>query len=188
MSLPVEETIIQLFEVVGKELKPTRHCYGLKFLKVIMDKYPKDHIDVYKYIFYMTCPDPVNNPYFNMNEIIREETIIRDNDMQFDTEEPEILIAIAKCTKLYETPTVRLENTIRGVLDNMNEWMATSKFTSGRDGNVSEILKAAKEFKVLRDEYNLTKKDLHKEQKEHGKRGGGSLAYDLGPDSTRNDD
>src|SRR5687767_6233635 len=107
MSNPVEETIIHLFEVTNGELKPTRHCYALKFLKVIMDKFPNDYIEIYKYIFYMTCPDPVNNPYFNFNEIMKEQEIIRSNEMFFDTEEPEIIIALTMCKKMYETPTVK---------------------------------------------------------------------------------
>lgn len=28
-----------------------------------MDEYPETHMQVYQYIFYMTCPDPDLNPF-----------------------------------------------------------------------------------------------------------------------------
>lgn len=183
-----DELIIHLFEVVEGELKETRHCHALKFLKVIMQKFPDNYIDMYKYIYYMSCPDPVHNPYFNMNEVIREEAVIRDNELDIDTELPEIIIAIAKCGVMYKTPALKAHEAIRGMIENMLEFVRDAKFTSGRDGNVNELLKIGKEFKAIREEYRETTRELHEEQKEAGKRGGGDLAYDLSGNSTRDDD
>ena len=183
-----EEMIIHLFEVKGKEIQPTRHCYALKFLKVIIDKYPEDCMDMLKYIFYMTCPDPVNNPYFNINPIIRETKVIRDNNMTFSTELDEIIVALDKCEELYKTPTIKAQEAIRGLVENMMEWMADQEWKSGRDGNVTEFIRIAKGFDELKEKYLNTTRELHEEQKVHGKKGGGQLAYDLRDDSTRDDD
>lgn len=183
-----EEMIIHLFEVNGKELTPTRHCYALKFLKDIMNNHPEDYIDIFKYLFYMTCPDPVNNPYFNINPIIRETKIIRDNNLQFYTEDDDIVLALEKCEELYKTPTIKAHDAIKGMVENMMEWMGNEKWTSGRDGNVGQFIRIAKEFDELKEKYLSTTKELHEEQKHHGKKGGGQLAYDLREDSTRDDD
>ena len=183
-----EEMIIHLFEVSGKEIKPTRHCYALKFLKDIIDAFPEKHMDMLKYLFYMTCPDPVNNPYFNINPIIRETKIIRDNNMHFSTEEDLILIALEKCEELYKTPTIKAHEAIRGLVENMMDFMGTQKWEGGKNGNVNQFIKIAKDFDDLKEKYLNTTKELHQEQKIHGKKGGGQLAYDLRDDSTRDDD
>ncbi len=183
-----EQSIIHLFEVDNGELKPTRHCYALSFLKVIMDNFPDDYMDIYKYLFYMTCPDPVNNPYINMNDIIREEKIIRDNQFKFSTEEDSIIIALEKCTRLYETPTVRMFNTLKDTIDNLQDWVGQTQFTSGKGGSVTEIMSVIKNFDKLNEQFNAAAGRVHEEQKNFGKRGGGQLAYDMGPDSTRDDD
>ena len=38
---------------------------GLTFLKKLMKEYPDTHMQVYQYIFYMSCPNPDMNPFFN---------------------------------------------------------------------------------------------------------------------------
>ena len=58
--------IIRLFDVQNGVVVPTEHCYTLKALKDIMDKYPEDYLKVYQYLFYMTCPNPDLNPFFYM--------------------------------------------------------------------------------------------------------------------------
>lgn len=183
-----EGLIIHLFEVNNGELKPTRHCYALRFLKVIMDEFPEDYLDIYKYLFYMSCPDPVHNPYCNMNSVIREEKIIRDNKFKFSTEEDLIIIALEKCELLYDTPAVRMFNTLKDTIDNLQDWVSNTQFTSGRGGSVGEIMSIVKNFGKLQEEFNYTARLLHEEQKNFGKRGGGQLAYDLGENSTRDDD
>ena len=50
-----------------------------------MDNYPDTYMSVYLYIFYMTCPDPDMNPFFNMPEHEKEELIIDEINL---TESP----------------------------------------------------------------------------------------------------
>jgi hypothetical protein len=185
MSKGTEELIIHLFEVKDGELEPTRHCHALKFLKDIMDAYPDNHLDIYKYLYYMACPDPVHNPYFNENEIIKEEKIIRDNNLRFSTEDDLVVIALDKCTRLYKTPTVKAQDTIKKMIENVMDWMATTKVESS---SANQLIKAGKDFKELKEEYLVATKELHEEQKAAGKRGGGQLAYDLEEGNTRDDD
>lgn len=188
--MATEDSIIQLFEVSekGRFLVPTRHCYAIKWLKVLMDKFPKDHIDVYKYLFYMTCPDPINNPYFNVKDVVKEEMILRDNDMHFSTEDDDIQIALKNCEILYDTPTHKAHRGLKVMIENMADYMETTKILHGRDGNINSMLKAGKDLRELRETYNQLTADMHEEQKANVKRGGGSMAYDFGENNTRNDD
>ena len=56
--------IVKLFDIQNGELIPTEHCYALGFLKVLMTEYPDTYMQIYKYLFYMTCPNPELNPFF----------------------------------------------------------------------------------------------------------------------------
>ena len=60
--------IVKLFDIQNEKVVPTEHCYTLKFLKDIMDSYPDSYLNVYQYLFYMTCPNPDLNPFFHLPE------------------------------------------------------------------------------------------------------------------------
>ena len=57
--------IVKLFDIQNSKVILTEHCYALPFLKVIMKEYPDTHMQVYQYVFYMSCPNPDLNPFFN---------------------------------------------------------------------------------------------------------------------------
>jgi hypothetical protein len=78
---------------------------------------------------------------------------------------------------MYSTPTSRAYHGIATMLDNLSDYMATTKIEHGRDGNISALISAAKNFQAIRDSFNGTKADLKKEQSKTG-RGGQKLAYD----------
>ena len=65
--------MIKLFDIENGVLIPTAHCYNLKDLKNIMDSYPDNYMEIYSYIFYMTCPNPDVNPFFDVPEIVWED-------------------------------------------------------------------------------------------------------------------
>ena len=48
----------RLFDIKNSKVVPTEHCYTLKFLKDIMDEYPDEFMQIYAYLFYMSCPNP----------------------------------------------------------------------------------------------------------------------------------
>ena len=99
--------LVKLFDVQNGKVIPSEHCYSLKSLKVIMDKYPDTHLSVYLYIFYMTCPDPDMNPFFNVPEHEKEELIIEEVNLEDSPEDGEIRKAIDMCKEMYQTPTFR---------------------------------------------------------------------------------
>jgi hypothetical protein len=168
--------MIKLLDIENNKVIPTVHCKTIKWLSTIEEKFPDNYLKIYGYIFYMACPSQ-ENPYFNLPMEIREETVIEDLGIDFSLEEDEIIEALEKATKMYETPTVRAYNGITTMLDNLTEYMSTTAVTAGRDGNINSLLRIAKEFDAIRQSYKGIAKDLEAEQQTHV-RGGQQLGYD----------
>jgi len=169
--------MIKLFDLQNGKIVPTEHCYTLSFLKDIMDTYPDLHINIYTYLFYMTCPNPDGNPYFNMPEDEKEQIILQDIRAEFSTEDDLIITALAKCKLMYETPTVRAFRGISSMLDRLAIYMEKTPISHGRDGNITALVSAAKNFEGIRSSFKGAYKDLLEEQQSRT-RGGGELAYD----------
>lgn len=172
--------IIKLFDIEDGVVKPTEHCYIIKWLKNIMEEYSEDnkYLKVYAYIFYMTCPNPDLNPYFNMPEYDKEDVITSDLDIDFSLEDPSIVIALKNANKLYETPTLRAYQGISKMLDNLSDYMGNTTIEHGRDGNISALVQAAKNFQAIRESFKGVQKDLEEEQNKTHVRGSQNLAYD----------
>ena len=170
--------MIRLFEIENSVVKPTEHCYMIGWLKDIIKKYPKqeEHLNAFAYIFYMTCPTQ-ENPYFNVNEELREDRIENDINLLFDTEDEVIQKALKKLSGLYETPTLRAYQGVKQMVDNLSVYMGTSKITAGRDGNLSALITAGKSLTGICDTLKNAGKDLEEEQKVKF-RGDKNIAYD----------
>jgi hypothetical protein len=169
--------MVRLFDILNSKVVASEHCHTLKFLKDIMDKFPDDHLKIYTYLFYMTCPSPDLNPFFDVPETDKEELILKEVDIDFSLDEPEILYALDMCKKMYETPTYRAYQGIKIALDNMARFMATEQVTSGRDGSATAILRIAERFDMVRQSFKGVYRDLLDEQ-QSSVRGGQNLAYD----------
>jgi hypothetical protein len=141
-----------------------------------MEEYPEKHMQIYAYLFYMTCRSS-ENPYYNRPQDEIQEEILRDLEATFDPEDRLVRIALDRCAKLYETPTVRAYNGIANMLEKLAFYMETQTITDGRDGNISAIIQAAKNFDAIRKSFKGVAKDLEEEQSSRA-RGGSRLSYD----------
>lgn len=169
--------MIRLFDISNGKVIPTEHCYTLKFLKDIMDEYPDDHLKIYSYLFYMTCPNPDMNPFFDIPETDKEELILKEIDAEFSVEDDLIIKALKMCEKMYQTPTYRAYLGIKIFLDNMAKSMATEQLTFGRDGSSPALLRMAEKYDGVRQSFKGVYRDLMEEQ-QSSVRGGQNLAYD----------
>lgn len=142
-----------------------------------MDTYPDQYLKMYQYLFYMCCYDPDSNPFFNIKESDREEMIMKQLEPGFTTEDPGVAEALDLCKELYTTPTLRAFLGIKIALDNIADFMSTTKITAGKDGNAAEMRAFAEKYDKIRQSYKGTEKDLIEEQQSRI-RGGGGLAYD----------
>jgi hypothetical protein len=169
--------MIRLFDVQNGKVIPSEHCYTLKFLKDIMDEYPEDHLKIYAYLFYMTCPNPDLNPFFDVPEVEKESFILREIDAEFSTDDELIYNALKTCEKMYQTPTYRAYMGIKITLDNLAKVLATEVPSFGRDGSAATLLRIAKDFDGVRQSFKGVYRDLMEEQ-QSSVRGGQNLAYD----------
>jgi len=169
--------IARLFDVHNGVVVPTEHCYTLKALKDIMDNYPEDYLKIYLYLFYMTCPNPDMNPFFNTPEIDKESIILQEIEAEFSPEDSDIFVALQFCQRMYETPTSRAYKGMASMLDRLARYMETTSITAGRDGNINSLVAAAKNFDQIRASFKGVYKDLQDEQSSKV-RGGQGLAYD----------
>ena len=169
--------MVKIFDIANGTVIPSEHCYTLKDLKAIMENFPDNHIDVYSYIFYMTCPNPELNPFFDVVEHEREELIMRQLNPTFTAEDAVIIKAVKLCHKLYETPTLRSYMGIKKMLDRLAYYMETAPIEAGRDGNIMALVNTAAKFEDIRQSFKGAYKDLMEEQ-QSTVRGGQNLAYD----------
>lgn len=170
--------MIKLFDIQDNVVVPTEHTYMLADLAIIRSEFHTCYLQAYAYIFYMTCPNPEFNPFFEVREEEKEEMILNQlGDVCFSLEDEHILRAIEFCKKLYETPTYRAYKGIKSMLDRMADYMETTEITDGRDGNINSMVSAAKNFQAIRESFKGTFKDLMEEQSQSA-RGGQRLAYD----------
>jgi hypothetical protein len=169
--------IVKLFDIQNGKVIPTEHCYTLKALKVVMDNYPDNYIKIYQYLFYMTCPNPDLNPFFYTPDLDKESLILEQIEADFSTEDEDIYIGLQFCQRMFETPTSRAYKGIASMLDRLGRYMETTPITHGRDGNITALVNAAKNYEAIRASFKGAYKDLQEEQSSRV-RGGIGMAYD----------
>ena len=169
--------LAKLFDVQNGKVIPSEHCYSIKSLKSIMDKYPDTYMSVYLFIFYMTCPDPDMNPFFNIPEHEKEELIIDEIKLEESPEDESIINALKLCEDLYHTPTYRAYKGIKTMLDRLARYMEKTQIEHGRDGNLTALVNTAAKFDSIRQSFKGAYNDMKDEQKSQV-RGGQGLAYD----------
>ncbi len=180
--------IIPLFDFQNETIVPTLACHSIPQLKVIMDLFPNEYLEIYKYIFWMTCPDATLNVYYNRPEDTREQEIINDLKPTFYPEDMKIQEAIAKCKQMYETPTLRACIGSKKAYDRVAEYLANTEITEGKDGTANIIKDYMKSLKDFRETYTFMEKALQEEQVKI--RGDGFRRYDQVPNyksSTKDD-
>jgi len=169
--------MVKLFDISNSKVIPTEHCYTISSYKEIIDNYPEDHSKIFAYLFYLSCPNPELNPFFDVPEVDKEELIRREVGGEFDSDDEFIVNALELTKKLYETPTVRAYMGIKTMLDRLAKYMETTEIEHGRDGNITALINAAAKFEAIRQSFKGTLKDLEEEQ-QSTVRGNQRLGYD----------
>lgn len=172
--------LVKLFDIQNGQVIPTEHCYTLNGLRMIMNRYKEDnqYLKVYMYLFYMTCPNPDMNPFFNVPEHDKQDLIFQQiGPVDFSPEDEYIIMGMELCEKLYATPTLRAYKGIKSMLDRLADYMENTTIEHGRDGNINSLVNAAAKFEQIRLSFKGAYKDLLEEQKSTV-RGGQQIAYD----------
>jgi hypothetical protein len=156
--------LVNLFDVEDKKLIPSQACYAIPWLERIMKQYPDEYIQIYKYIFFTTCPDGTINPYVNLPEDEKEAVVMADlSPIKFSLEDDVIIDTLEKCKKLYETPVLRTFVGAKKMLDKVGRFLDSEEITTGKDGNASEIRAMLKELSIYWEHYNKLENVLKEE-------------------------
>ncbi len=171
--------MINLFDVVNKQVVPAAVCHLISELKAIIENYPDEYLKVLAYVFFTTCPDS-SNPYLDQPENMREEVVIADlQPFKFSLEATDIALARDKCRMLFETPSLRIVQGAKMMLDEMARKLQ-SPLTFGKDGNATDMRGIMKEIRGYRQDYIDMENALKEEQAKV--RGNLRLRYDQRPD------
>ena len=174
--------MIPLFDVQDQRVVPSVHCYAIPWLKKIMDHFPNDYLEIYKYIFYLTCPDSTLNPYRNIAEDDRDTVLLADLKPTFYLEDLLILETIERCKKMYETPVLRAFVGAKKMLDKVATYLDVEEITDGQEGNATTIRGIMKELPDYWNTYRKMEEELNKDQAKV--RGGNKIRYDQMPGYT----
>lgn len=170
--------MIGLFDIDNGKIKPTVHCYSVVPLKKIMDEYKKEYLNIYAYLFYMSCYNEDLNPFVNTPESEKEDIVVKNVGGTFDPDDKLIQEALKLCQKLYETTTYNLYISLKTAIENLAYYARTTQINGdGRDSNLGNMIKTLEKFNDIRQSFNSTYKDF-KEEQNMKTRGGQNTAYD----------
>lgn len=156
--------MIPLFDISAGKPVPAASCYVIPVLKRIMDYYPDNYLEVYAYLFYLTCPDSTMNPYVNQPEDLKEQLIMSDLKPSFSVEDEMIEIAVKWCRKMYETPTHRSWLGAKKMLDKVGEYLNNAEITEGKEGNGMQIDRFMSKLGEYHDVYKKMDNEVKEEQ------------------------
>ncbi len=168
---------IKLFDIINGKVTATEHCHTIQAFKRIIDEYPEDHTKIFAYFHYMSSLNDEENPFANVPEVDKEGLILKQVGGKFSTDEPAVFEGLEVAKKLYETTAYITYLSIKVALENLGRYLRTTQITDGRDGNVTSIMKIAKEFEDVRRSFNAAYKAF-KEEDNTTSRGGQDIGYD----------
>lgn len=167
---------IGLFEIEHDVIIPDQVAVRiLPWMRKIKEQFPDSYMQIYAYLFYMSCWDG-RNVYLNVIEEEREDVIKGDLFIDFDLDTPIITDALERCKKLYETPMVKAMRGAKNQLGRVAEYLTTAIPTSGKNGNYEAIAKFMEKLPQWQDMYEKVQIKLRDEQAKV--RGGKSIAFD----------
>ena len=170
---------IKLFDIENKVAIPTEHCYTSASLKKVLDEFPKEAGKIYAYLFYMCCYDSTENPYSHLSIQEKEDVLRSELELTIDLQHPTIIQALDFCNKMYETPSSRMYDGIKSMIDRLAEYLRITPITTGIGGNLKDLKDAAKDYKSLRDAFKEAYNDVQEEAKKVRNKGDRESSYDL---------
>jgi hypothetical protein len=170
----------KLFELQGEVIIPKDDCYIIEPIKAVIDKYFTQYPKVIPYLHYMKSMNKDDNPYSDVPIEKREEQIVYDLGLPFDSSTDEVLKKALICVEeKYSTTFYRLYKGIKSMMDQIGEKLSNIEIDfAAREGNATNILKLMEKYEAMRKSFKQAYKDFEEEQGQINVRGGGQLAFD----------
>jgi len=113
-------------------------------IKNIIDKYPNPE-PYLAYVHLMTAPD---SPYINLEDDEKGDTVIYDIIQtlgDFDSDDELLELALDRFKQFYSSTAKNYYDSLKISIDKMAKYLRDEPIVSGRDGNLSEIIRIHKE-------------------------------------------
>lgn len=167
-----------LFDIKDGLVIPTEHCYTIAAYKNVIDEFGDNAGKIFAFCHYMCSLNEKTNPFALLPEAEKEEVITRQICPELDTEGAVVREALEHTTRLYETSTQRLFKGFKMMLDSLAQYLQTTPVTGGQEGNINQVVAAAKSYPAIREAYKAAYREYQDEQGNNSARGGAQLAYD----------
>lgn len=154
--------ITEIFTIEGGVVTPTIHCHIIPQFKKIIDNYPANHISMLAYCFYISCPYKTENPYADMEDAEREEILKRDFFVFPDNQD--VLDAVERMKKMWETRASRYLNKNRKNLEDIMDYIDSAPIIDGKDGNLDQRIKVAEKCAKIMSEYTQLEEQAEEEK------------------------
>lgn len=169
----------KVFEMVNGVIIPKEDCKVIIPIKNCLDKYSKTHPTICNYLHYMKSMNKDDNPYADVDLDKREEQIVYDLKLDFDTKDQVILDALQCIEEKYYTTFYGLYRGFKAVLDRIGMQLLVEEVDfNSRDGNITSITRLMEKYEPLRKSFKQAYRDFEEEQGQLHVRGGGELAFD----------
>lgn len=148
---------VKLFDIRNGKAHITEHCYTITYLKEIIEKYGETvACKIFTVFQYMADLNPETNPYANIAEDEKLETVVRsvcpDLSVDIDWEDEILQEGIELTRKQFETGTYRAYLAIKTLRDRLTKTIETAQTSVSRDdGNMGELTKALSIFEVMNE-------------------------------------
>jgi hypothetical protein len=149
--------LVKLFDIKNGKAHITEHCYSITYLKDIITLYGESTaIKIFTVFQYMADLNPDTNPYANISEDEKLETIVRttcpDLPLDIDWEDDLLQEGIELTRKQFETGTYRAYLAIKSLRDRLTKTIETAETSVSRDdGNMGELSKALTMFETMNE-------------------------------------
>lgn len=164
--------IAKIFDVDSKRVTINENTLLIPEFKAVVDEY-KDPIPALCYIYYL-CD--VSSPYANLPEDTKDQMLLSDFPGEYTPEDEVVREAIAKAKLLYRTPTSRLLDGLRSMVDKLAQYCEDAAITDGRDGNLTAVQAMLKGVGRMALEMKQVEKIV--EEEVNSARGNSEIGYD----------
>lgn len=127
----------------------------------------------FQYLWAMWDPE---SPYSNFDETDKEEMILKDFPVHAYLNELEMVEAIEKAEKMYNSPGRKILKGTKVAIEKLINYFDTMEIESGRDGNIAQIKSAIIDMPKMIKSYNEAESTYKQEVEKN--RGGVASAID----------
>ncbi len=167
-----------LFDIRDGVVIPTEHCYTIAAYRSVIDEFGDNSGKIFAFCHYMCSLNEKTNPFALIPEAEKEEIVTRQICPELDTEHLIVREALDLTRKCYETTAFLLYQGFKVNQEKLAILLRTTEWSTGKEGNMTQLLAAAKAYPALREAYKQAYKEYQEEQGAGNAWGGADLAYD----------